>query len=156
MNFLLLSCLFLPVLGILLITLLGKTEKTTTTTFYFMLLGALATGLHWPFASVKQDFSLEALLIIAGLGLTGLLAQLAETQSFRLGEASIIAPVMYTMIIWAALFDYIFWMKIPGWNIILGAAIIISANLFILLRENHLKVKGALPTYKSPTPPDIL
>lgn len=117
---------------------IGTTESASTTTFYFMLLGSLMTALHWPFAQVSEaSFSTPALLIIAGLGGTGLISLLAKSQSFRLGEASVIAPIMYTMIVWSVLFDYLFWDRIPSWNVITGAAIIISANLIILYRAHH-------------------
>lgn len=117
---------------------MGSTEKSSTTTFYFMLFGTLTTALHWPFATIHEtSFSWPALWIICGLGITGLLALLAKSQSFRLGEASVIAPMMYTMIIWAVLFDYMFWGNIPTWNVIAGAIIIICANLLILYREHQ-------------------
>lgn len=123
---------------------MGSTERSTTTVFYFMVFGTLTTALHWPFAEVQPGgFSLEALLIIAGLGMTGLLSLLAKTQSFRLGEASVIAPIMYTMIVWAVIFDYVLWDKTPTWNVLAGAALIICANLVILYRERQ-KRRSAL------------
>lgn len=144
----------LPVLGIVLALIwgfesacvdiclrwMGKTENSMATTFYFCLFGSIACGLHWPWAEVKPNaISFDALWIILGLGGTGVLALLAKTQSFRLGEASLIAPVMYTMIIWSLLFDYLFWDKIPSINTIAGASLIIASNLFILYREAKKK-----------------
>ncbi len=119
---------------------MGKTENSTTTVFYFILFGTLTTGLHWPWAEVKNtEFSMDIIWIILGLGLTGLLSLFAKTQSYRLGEASIIAPFMYTMIIWTILFDYLFWQKPPTLNVLAGAGIIIASNLFILYRETKIK-----------------
>lgn len=121
---------------------IGRTENPMTTTYYFLLLGTFATSLHWPFAELKHDsFSWESLTIMAVLGLSGLLSQLSKSQSLRLSEAATIAPIMYTMIIWTMLFDYIFWDKIPGWNMIAGTIVIISSNLFILYRETHIHSK---------------
>lgn len=121
---------------------IGSTEKATTTTFYFMLIGSALCGLHWPFAELQPNsFSWPAFWIIFGLGSTGVLSLLAKSQSFRLGEASVVAPIMYTMIIWSVLFDYLLWDKVPGWNVIAGAGIIICANLIILYREHQ---KGRL------------
>ncbi|MGH1404792.1 MAG: DMT family transporter [Alphaproteobacteria bacterium] len=123
---------------------MGKTENSTTTTFYFVLFGTLATSLHWPYAPIQEhSFSLDAFWIILGLGITGLLALLAKTQSFRLGEASIIAPIMYSMIIWSVLFDYLFWDKMPTLHVLIGATIIISSNMFILYRETRIKKTGS-------------
>ena len=124
---------------------MGRTENPNTTTFYFALFGTLATGLHWPWAVVQADsFSMPALLLILGLGVTGLIALLAKTHSYRLGEAAVIAPMMYTMIIWSMLFDYLFWGKVTTMNVIAGAGIIIACNLFILYREIRLKKIPAL------------
>ncbi len=124
---------------------MGKTENTYTTVFYFMLFGTVACGLYWPFSatpidSIEQNSIATVTGIIALLGFTGTTALLAKTQSYRLGEASLIAPIMYTMMIWSILFDYIFWERTPTWNVVLGAAIIVAANIFILRRE-QIKAK---------------
>ena len=119
---------------------MGKTENATTTVFYFVLFGTITCGMHFPFAEIKPNsFSLDAFWIIIGLSTTGLLSLLAKTQSFRLAEASLIAPIMYSMIIWTMLFDYLFWNKVPSMNVVLGASIIIASNIFILYRETTTK-----------------
>ncbi len=119
---------------------IGRTESSTTTTFYFVLFGTIACGMHWPFAEVQPGgYSWNSALLIAGLGATGLLSLLAKSQSFRLGEAATIAPISYTMIIWAMLFDYLLWDRVPSTNVLIGAAIIVGSNLFILYREITLK-----------------
>ncbi len=116
---------------------IGRTEGSTTTTFYFVLFGTIACGMHWPFAVVKDGgFSTDSALLIIGLGATGLLSLLAKSQSFRLGEAALVSPISYTMIIWAMIFDYLFWDKIPKPHVYLGATIIIASNIFILYREH--------------------
>ena len=124
---------------------MGDTENSYTTTFYFMLIGGMACGLYWPYSANSIDFTNQndayAILgIIVFLGVTGTVALLAKTQSYRLGEASLIAPIMYTMLIWSVIFDALFWGRTPTWNVILGAGIIIGANLFITYRQ-HVKSK---------------
>ncbi|MGB0720709.1 MAG: DMT family transporter [Bdellovibrionales bacterium] len=123
---------------------MGDTEKSGTTVFYFLLLSMLATGLYWPFSATPiTNIALDTVLsitgIIAALGLTGTLALLAKTQSYRLAEASLIAPIMYTMLIWSIGFDYLIWDRIPGWNVFAGATLIIAANMVIILRERRAK-----------------
>ncbi len=119
---------------------IGRTENSTTTVFYFVLFGTITTALHWPFAEVKPNsFSLDAFWIIVALGMTGVLSLLAKTQSFRLAEASLIAPIMYTMIIWTIIFDYVFWEKQPQITTVIGAIVIIFSNMVILYRENRKK-----------------
>ena len=117
---------------------LGQTENSYTTVFYFLLFGTLSTGLYWPFAETSfADISTENLWIILGLGLTGVAALVFKTKSYRFGEASMVAPVMYTMLIWAVAFDFLFWGRLPGGNVLLGATIVIASNMFILYRENR-------------------
>lgn len=130
---------------------MGKTENATTTTFYFMLLGTIATALHWPIAEYSQEwFSLTSLAIVAALGLTGLASVLAKSQSYRLGKASTIAPIMYTMIIWSALFDYIIYGEAMSLNVIAGGGLIIASNLYIIYRESKLKGKSTKQAQQSP------
>ena len=114
---------------------MGNTENSTRTVFYFVLFGTITTGMHWPYAEVKVPLDFDVWWIIVGLGGTGLVSLLAKTQSYRLAEASIIAPVMYTMIIWTFIFDYALWHKEPSLSSIIGASLIIASNLFILYRE---------------------
>jgi drug/metabolite transporter (DMT)-like permease len=117
---------------------LGKTENSSTTTFYFLLFGVTVTSFYWPFSPKSPlDLDISSLSIIFFLGLTGVLSLLAKSQSFRLGQASLVAPITYTMIIWAGLFDYFVWGKLPGWQVIAGTLVIITSNLFILWRENR-------------------
>lgn len=130
---------------------MGTTENTYTTTMYFLLFGVIACGLYWPFSvtpidAIAMDDWPVVVGIIALLGFTGTTALLAKTQSYRLGEASIIAPIMYTMLIWSVAFDYLFWGRIPTWNVLLGAAIIVASNMFILYRERekHVLAKTCL------------
>lgn len=119
---------------------IGKTENAFTTTFYFMLFGSLITGLHLPFAEFRPgSFSLPALLFVAGLSICGLIALLAKSQSFRLGEATLVAPMMYTMLVWTILFDFLFWGRVPSLNVIAGGSLIVASNLFIMYREARLK-----------------
>lgn len=119
---------------------LGDTESSSTTTFYFLLFGILSTSLFWPFSeNVPWDHNDTTLMIIAGLGITGIISLLSKSQSFRLAPASYIAPITFTMIIWAGLFDYFIWNKAPSPLLIIGGTIIIASNLVIFWREQKLK-----------------
>ena len=119
---------------------IGQTENAAATVFYFVLFCVLSTGLYWPFSDAQAlDFSTSNILIMLGLGITGMVSLLAKTQSYRLGPAAMIAPITYTMIVWSMVFDYFIWQREPTWNMIAGATLIITSNIFILWRENYLK-----------------
>lgn len=113
---------------------LGNTESTATTNFYFMFFGFIGTALAMPFIATPP--TIESSPWILGLGVVGLLSLLLKTQGFRLGPAALISPISYTMIIWALLFDFVIWRSIPQWTTLVGVAIIILSNLFIIYREH--------------------
>ena len=56
-------------------------------------------------------------------------------ETFRYGEATLVAPFKYSGVIWAAIFGYLIWADIPDLGTIFGVAIVITASLYILHRE---------------------
>ncbi len=73
--------------------------------------------------------------VIALIGLTGALGQVALTHAFRLGEASQIAPLEYAALVWVVLLDLALWQALPDRMTWLGAAIIIASGLYLIRRE---------------------
>jgi len=59
-------------------------------------------------------------------------------RAFRLGEASMLAPIEFTALIWATFFGFWFWGDLPTVAVLAGAALIIGANLYIAHREAKL------------------
>ena len=74
--------------------------------------------------------------IVASIGLTGALGQIALTHAFRLGEASQIAPLDYAGLVWVLLLDLAIWQVLPDGMTWLGAAIIIASGLYLVRRES--------------------
>jgi len=91
-----------------------------------------AGALAWPewVAIRREDFWL-----IAAIGVAGALGQYAITEAFRMGEASAIAPLEYTALVWGVLFDLTFWGVLPDAITWLGAAIIVASGLYLIRRE---------------------
>lgn len=119
---------------------LGHSENASTTVFYFLLIGALATGSFLPFTETHiTDLTMLTSIIglIFGLGFFGIAQQITKTYSYRLGDASVITPISYTMIVWAGLFDYLIWGNLPSKELLMGSSLIIASNMFILWREQQ-------------------
>ncbi|HLM52051.1 MAG TPA: DMT family transporter, partial [Pseudoxanthomonas sp.] len=72
---------------------------------------------------------------IAGVGLSGSLAQVGLTEAFRRGEASLIAPLEYTALVWAVGLDVALWGVLPDAATWTGAGIIVASGLYLLRRE---------------------
>jgi S-adenosylmethionine uptake transporter len=52
-------------------------------------------------------------------------------------ETSLVAPVFYTQMLWAILYGFIFFDRLPTWMTAGGATLIITGGLYMLLRERH-------------------
>jgi len=83
-----------------------------------------------------QDFILLALI-----GVTGGSANLFLTQSYKLSEVSLVAPLKYLALIFAIIFGYLIWNEIPTIKTLIGASLVIFASLIIFKREIYHKQK---------------
>jgi drug/metabolite transporter (DMT)-like permease len=92
--------------------------------------GGIVAPFHWVPVAHNGDYVLLALL-----GINALVAIVAVNRSLRLAQASIVVPYQYTLIIWAVLFGYFVFGDMPSWRVLLGAAIIVAAGLYIFFRE---------------------
>ena len=80
------------------------------------------------------DFSMLALV-----GISGGIGNLALTQAYKNAEVSIVTPLKYLSLIYGIIFGYFIWNEIPAWNTYIGAFFIIVSSLTILRREKILK-----------------
>ena len=115
------------------VRILARTDSTQSMMVWLMVMIALGAGaLAWPewVAIRREDFWL-----IAFIGVAGAFGQYAITEAFRLGEASAIAPLEYTALVWGVLFDLTFWGVLPDAITWVGAAIIVASGLYLIRRE---------------------
>ncbi|HXH01616.1 MAG TPA: DMT family transporter, partial [Xanthomonadaceae bacterium] len=126
------------------VRLLSRTDTSQAMVVWLMGLMTLGAGLlaarGWV-AIRAQD-----LPIIAGIGVAGALGQVAITEAFRRGEASAIAPLEYTALVWGVGLDLALWGVLPDAMTWLGAGIIIGSGLYLMRREwaNNEAVPGAI------------
>ena len=115
------------------VRILARTDSTQAMVVWLMALMALGAGaLAWRgWVPLRGD----DLWIILGIGLGGALGQYTITEAFRLGEASLIAPLEYTALIWGVGLDLALWGVLPDAVTWLGAAIIVASGLYLLRRE---------------------
>jgi len=115
------------------VRILARTDSTQAMMVWLMVMIAVGAGaLAWPeWVAIRR----EDLWLIAGIGLAGAFGQYAITEAFRMGEASAIAPLEYTALVWGVLFDLTFWGVLPDAITWLGAAIIVASGLYLIRRE---------------------
>ncbi|MEZ5840733.1 MAG: DMT family transporter [Hyphomicrobiales bacterium] len=119
---------------------LTRTETTSAIVFYFSATASVLSLATLPFGWVMPSFG-DALILIA-IGLTGGIAQIFLTQSYRYADASTVAPFEYTTMLWSVAIGYVIFGDLPGIEIIVGAAIVISAGIFVILRERALRIES--------------
>jgi drug/metabolite transporter (DMT)-like permease len=115
---------------------MAGTEKTAAIVFYFSLTASCLSLLTLPFGWVWPTGLEWALLI--GAGLVGGLGQIFLTASYRYAEAGVLAPFTYVSMIWALAIGYFVFNEVPTLAMLLGAALVISAGVAIVLRERQL------------------
>jgi drug/metabolite transporter (DMT)-like permease len=112
---------------------LGRTDSTLSMVFWFSVLLSLGAGaLAAPNWVAVDAAHWRPLAVIA---ITGAVGQWAITEAFRRGEASVVAPFEYTALAWGIGLDWALWGVLPGAGMVLGAAIIVSAGLYLVRRE---------------------
>ncbi len=112
---------------------LSRTDSSASLVFWTTALLALGAGtLAWPnWVGVAQAHW----PLVAGLAVTGFLGQLAITEAFRHGQASVVAPFEYTALAWGMGLDWVLWQAVPGVSTLLGGAIIIGSGLYLVRQE---------------------
>jgi drug/metabolite transporter (DMT)-like permease len=118
---------------------LTDTETTSSIVLYFSLICAAGGLLTAPFGWIMPT-SWEFFLLIS-IGVLGGVAHLILTESYRFAPASVIAPFDYAAIIFAFLIGYAWFGEVPTFVVILGAAIVVAAGLFVLWRERQLGLR---------------
>ena len=115
------------------VRVLARTDSTQSMMVWLMAMIAVGAGL----LAIPGWVPLRAVdgWLILGVGIAGALGQYAITEAFRRGEASLIAPLEYTALLWGVLLDASLWGVLPDRVTWLGAAIIVASGLYLLRRE---------------------
>jgi drug/metabolite transporter (DMT)-like permease len=117
---------------------LSRSDPTETTLFYSNLVGALAMMPVLPFVWSTPD-SWFLIGLMAGFGAFGSFGHYLLIAGHRLAPASILAPFMYTQLVWAIMFGFVVFGDRPNNWTLAGASIVIASGLYLLYRERAVK-----------------
>jgi drug/metabolite transporter (DMT)-like permease len=118
-----------------------RADDPPTSLLFTAAMGALVSSLILPFYWVWPD--VRGWLLLVASGMAGALGHLCIIRAFQLAPASVVAPYSYSSLIWAAAFGLVIWGEWPVAHVWLGAALIVSAGLYILVRERGRATRGA-------------
>lgn len=103
--------------------------------FYTAIVGAVVATIPLPF--IWQNPEPLHWLMFAGMGVIGGTGHFLMIKAFEQTEASMIAPFVYTELLWSIAAGAIFFSELPGIGMLIGAAVIMGSGLFILYREQR-------------------
>ncbi len=112
---------------------LSTTEQPRVIMFYYALWNTVfaipLAAMEW-IAPQPSEYSGLALI-----GFLGILGQSLITKGLTLGDASALAPLDYSRIIYAAAIGFVLFGEIPGLWSLAGMALIVAASIYLVLTE---------------------
>jgi drug/metabolite transporter (DMT)-like permease len=121
--------------------MLSRTDTDETTLFYSNLVGAVLTTFALPWVwSTPSDLFIILLMVITGA--FGGFGHYLLIIGHRLAPAAVLAPFIYTQLVWAVAFGFVVFGDVPNRWTLAGAAIVIASGLYLIHRER--RVRGEL------------
>jgi drug/metabolite transporter (DMT)-like permease len=109
-------------------------DSTLTTLFYSNLVGFLVTSVPLPLVWVAPDEPLQIAAMVA-VGAFGSIGHWLLIKAHRKAPAGVLAPFIYTQIVWMVIAGYLVFGDLPDLWTVAGSAIVIASGLYLIYRE---------------------
>ncbi len=116
-------------------------EPDWRTVFYFTLVSSICAGL-WMLFDTFQALDWQDLPVLAGLGLSATIAQLALTRAYRTGDTLVVASLAYATIMLASIYGIVWWHEHLSFDAWLAIALIILSGI-ISIRSSQPTQTGS-------------
>lgn len=122
----------------------GRQLRNTPDTVlaFWQIVGAVLAGVVAVIITPSGWIPLQSsfdLSLLALLGIVAMAAHVLVNRALKLADAATVAPLQYTLLLWAVVFGWAFFGDIPQMSIVIGAGLIVFSGLYIFFRENTLK-----------------
>lgn len=119
--------------GMLIMKSLARTEQAITITVYM-------TCLMAPMLLVPASFfwtwpSWVGLGWLAAIGLSATFGQYLTAAAFRVADVSVVTPLMFLQLVWAALIGFVFFGEVPDLFLWIGGSMIFASVCYLAYRE---------------------
>jgi len=126
-----------------------KMNKTESAESLMMLSAMVGVVVLSPvaYSAITSLTSVKLWVLAFMMGLFGAVGHYALVVAHRIANASLLAPFIYTQMVWMILFGFVIFGDVPDALTIVGTAIIAGAGLYILHRE---RVRGQVIVTRDP------
>ena len=121
--------------------MLAATDPSTTTTFFSSISGVviLTPFVPW-FWQWPQSWGVW--LGLAAMGAFGGFGHYLLILAHGRAPAAVLAPYVYTQIVWMTALGFIVFGDVPGFYTAIGAGIVVTSGLYLFYRERVVKAKA--------------
>jgi drug/metabolite transporter (DMT)-like permease len=113
---------------------LVRSDSDATTNFYSNLVGAAAITVAVPFYWTSQSDAI-VIALMCSMGLFSGFGHFLLIRAHRLAPAGVLAPFIYTEIVWMIALGLLIFGDIPNRWTLAGSAVVIASGLYLLYRE---------------------
>lgn len=123
--------------------ILAAYDSTSTTVFYSALVGFIVSSIPipWFWTTPSEPLVISAMIWTGALGWIG---HLFLIMAHRRSPAPILAPFIYTQIVWMIIAGYTVFGDVPSSWTLAGVAVVIVSGLYLLYRERRMKADDSL------------
>lgn len=122
----------------------SRTDSSETSLFYTNLVGAAAMLPVLPFVwTLPKDPFIVLLMVVVGA--FGALGHYLLIIAHRLAPPALLAPFIYTQLVWTGLLGFLVFADVPNQWTLAGAAIVTASGLYILYRERKVTGEAKAP-----------
>lgn len=120
----------LAALAIVEMRIVSKTSSTIQMLFYYFLMSTIVSGVAavWQW----QTPTAPIWLLLIGVGIFGTLYQVFATLAYVTAPVRLISPLMFFMVIFGGLLDWLFWDRTPNAITLIGAVVIIGGSIMTI------------------------
>lgn len=116
---------------------LASSDRTITTVAYTALASVLVLSFPLPFLWTTPATDTQWALLF-GMAAFAALGELLIIRSLEIAQASVLAPMHYSLIIWGTLWGWLVFGQLPDLWTWVGAIIIIATGFYLIHRERKL------------------
>jgi drug/metabolite transporter (DMT)-like permease len=113
---------------------LSRTDSDETTNFYSNLVGAVVVTFAVPFVWTPQHDP-KVIALMCAMGLLSGLGHYLLIRAHRLSPAAVLAPFIYSEIVWMIALGFLVFGDVPNRWTLAGVAVVILSGLYLLYRE---------------------